>query len=563
MRQQPAIVSSSNKMLILCKAAFIAAIILKTGSSSDVAHIRKGTVHEPRQLQDVLENPGPPLTCNLALNTVLSTEIKGSGIVFAMKSSDDDDNGVTITSLGFHCPEAIGRDVEFEVYALSQDGFYADPERDMLGVGVSYDYRGRNNMDLWEKISSGKITQSDLKSSETTSSDTEDFYDIPWSMFTPTPIPPNGGIRSFYVNTTIFYADPFQNTGLNDEQLLVGYNDPESPKLLAGEATTASFQNILQKTRSFIGSISYETECATEFPSMRPSKEPTLSPTTSLNPTVKSGEQTGAAASLKFPLRQNQSQLQEGECPDVPQEVRDAVAAQVTQTTSEGSDDVENVMSTVLSAQVNCQEGERWLRDEDGQHRLLLIQSSSMEFSLVITGDYRATGNEPLDMGKLVEDSINADKTKFTKELKDRSPNPLLAAAEEPEVEARTLDPMELEKFNDNTLELTSRPIPSPSPTPPPQDLTRTVLLILIIVISGIMVVLAAFLLFKYAERRAMESRRRAMEHANEKQVSHVEEETLGMEWEKEKKMEKKQVDYPSYYGGLAPQNIQNRYENY
>lgn len=546
----------------LCKAAFIAAIILKTGSSSDVAHIRKGTVHEPRQLQDILTNQGPPLTCNLALNTVLSTEIKGTGIVFAMKSSDDDDNGVAITSLGFHCPEAIVRDVEFEVYALSEDGFYADPERDLLGVGVSYDYRGRNNMDLWEKISSGKITQSDLKSSETTSSDAQDFYIIPYSIFTPTQIPPNGGKRSFYINTTLFYGDPFQNTVLNDEQFLEGYNDPEAPKLLVGEATTASFQNILQKTRSFIGSISYETECASEVPSTSPSREPTLSPTASLNPTVKSGEQTGAAASLVFPLRRNQRQLQAEECPDVPQEVRDAVADQVTQTTSEGSDDVENVMSTVLSAQVNCQEGERWLRDKDGQHRLLPIQSSSMEFSLVITGDYRATGNEPLDMGKLVEDSINADKTKFTKELKDRSPNPLLAAAEEPEVEARTLDPMELEKFNDNTLELTSRPIPSPSPTPPPPDLTRTVLLILIIVISGIMVVLGAFLLFKYAERRAMESRRRAMEHANEKQVSPVEEETLGMEWEKEKKMEKKQVDYPSYYGGPAPQNMQYRYEN-
>jgi hypothetical protein len=537
----------------LCEAAFLAAIILKTGSSSNVAHIRKGTVHEPRQLQDVLENPGPPLTCNLALNTVLSTEIKGTGIVFAMKSSDDDDNGVTITSLGFHCPEAIVRDVEFEVYALLEDVFYADPERDSLGVGVSYDYRGRNNMDLWEKISSGKITQSDLKSSETTSSDAEDFYIIPFSIFTPTQIPPNGGIRSFFINTTLFYGDPLINTGLNEEQLLQGYNDPEAPKLLAGEATTASFQNILQKTRSFIGSISYETECATEVPSTSPSREPTLSPTTSLNPTVKSGEQTGAAANLRFPLRQNQGntrnerQLQEEECPDVPQEVRDAVAEQVTQTTSESSDNVKNIMSTVLSAQVICQEVERWLRDEDGQHRLLPIQSSSMKFSLVITGDYRATGNEPLDMGKFVEDSINADKTKFTKELKDRSPNPLLAAAEEPEVEARTLDPVELENFNDNTLELTSRPIPSPSPTPPPPDLTRTVLLILIIVISGIMVVLAAFLLFKYAERRAMESRRRAMEHANEKEVSPLEEETLGMEWEKEKKMEKKQVDYPSY----------------
>jgi hypothetical protein len=84
--------------LFLCKAAFIAAIILKTGSSSDVAHIRKGTVNEPRQLQDVSINPGAPLTCNLALNTVLSTEIKGAGIVFAMKSSDYDDNGVTIAS---------------------------------------------------------------------------------------------------------------------------------------------------------------------------------------------------------------------------------------------------------------------------------------------------------------------------------------------------------------------------------------------------------------------------------------------------------------------------------
>jgi len=160
----------------------------------------------------------------------------------------------------------------------------------------------------------------------------------------------------------------------------------------------------------------------------------------------------------------------------VPQEVQDAVSDQVTytMTTGEDAEDFNNINSEVLQAKVRCIQ--RRLTGDDSQHdRLLATQSSAMEFTLVITGDYHSLDGKPPDIGQVVEDSINADATKFTKELKARSANPLLEQATEPIVEARTLDNDELEKFDNDAFEVMI-PFPSPSPTAQPQDNMKTAL---------------------------------------------------------------------------------------
>mmetsp|Transcript_3017 Transcript_3017/g.5091 ORF Transcript_3017/g.5091 Transcript_3017/m.5091 type:complete len:608 (+) Transcript_3017:254-2077(+) len=561
---------------------FMTAIILCVSSSRDVQrgdmHNRKYTKYtsqEPRQLQDYVLDPGPLSTCNFAMNTLqVDGFSQGDGIVFAMKSKETDDNGVKITSLGFHVPAATTQNVDFQVYALKKEGYYADPNRDTLNQGVAYDYRGNAQIDeWWERISSGTIRKSDLIASETNALD---FYNIPFDMFNATDIPPNGGVRSFYISTALLYANLILGNGVNDEQLLVGYNDPAAPDLLVGEGASGfSDTKFMYKTREFVGKIIYETECATEVPSVsispstsKPTSTPTLLPTTSHLPTETSMPPTqpaGAEAAILFPLLKcdpNQA--------TVPQEVQAAVSDQVTYTMTEGkeSGDFSNFESAVLEAKVICVQ--RRLTGDSSQHnRLLPTQSSAMQFSVVITGEYRSLDGEPPDLGPVVEDSINADAAKFTKELKARSANPLLEQAMEPQVKARTLDNDELEKFKNDAFEVTIRAFPSPSPTAPPQDKMKTALLIVILIVSGVMVVLASFLLFRHAERRAVENRRKKMEmkHISDQRVSALKEDTLKQEWEKENKMRmasnswqkmKNESDYPPYYGGAPPQNQQH-----
>lgn len=542
----------------LLEVTFVAATIARV-SSSRAVHNSKYASHEARQLQDLLYNEASD-TCSLALNTVPTTSVltQGNGLVFAMKSSDNDSIGVKISSFGFHVPLAMSQIVEFQVYALEKEGYYADPQRDPNTYeGDQYDYRGQ--ISYWEMISSGSIQSSDLIASDTTTSSDYDFYAIPFEEFKATQISPNGGIRSFFINTTLLYTDPTADADINDEQLLQGYDDPAAPKLLVGEGANGfSTTMFMYYERAFVGKVFYETDCVTESPSASPSKALTLSPT----PPVGPAQKAGAAASLLFPLLSCDPNVAV-----IPEEVRNAVGAQVTQTVSTGdSKGVGNILSTVLNAIVHC--NKRQMIGDDGRpNRLLPIQSSSMEFSLVITGEYRATGDDQpdIDMGSIVEDSINADKTKFTKDLKARSSNPLLEQAMEPEVTATTLDDNELDQFNNNSLQLTSRPIPSP--TPPPQDKTKAVLLILIIIISGVMVVLGAFLLFRHAERRAIESRRKKMDRMYEQREPAVEAENLKQEWEKQEwekeinmrkasnswQSAKKQSEYPPYYGGPPP----------
>jgi len=556
------------------------AIILRVSSSKDVqygdVHNRRYISQEPRQLQDYIPNPGPPATCNFEMTTFqVDGFTQGDGIVFAMKSQDSDDNGVKITSFGFNVPTAKSQTVDFKVYVLKQEGYYADPTRDSLNQGVAYDYRGTSQIDKWEEISKGTIKNNDLIAGDT-NGNAPDFYEIPFNMFNAVQIPPNGGVRSFYISTNLLYTDPTLDAGVNDKQMLIGYNDPAVPQLLTGEGASGfSDTKFMYKTREFVGKFFYETECATEAPSIsmspstsEPTSSPSLSPSTSLIPTKTSMPPTqpaGAEAAISFPLLKcdpNQA--------TVPQEVQDALSDQVTYTitTGEDSEDINNINSEVVEAKVRCVQ--RRLTGDDRQHdRLLATQSSAMEFSLVITGDYRSLDGKAPDMGQVVEDSINADAAKFTKELKDRSANPLLEQATEPIVAARTLDDDELEKFNNDAFEVTIKAFPSPSPTAESPDNVKKALLIVILIVSGIMVVLASFLLFRHAERRAVENRRKKMERMSEQRVSStLKEDTLNQEWEKEKNLRmasnswqqiKKQSDYPPppspYYGGAPPQH--------
>mmetsp|Transcript_1199 Transcript_1199/g.1639 ORF Transcript_1199/g.1639 Transcript_1199/m.1639 type:complete len:596 (-) Transcript_1199:48-1835(-) len=561
-------------------ATFVAAIILQ------VVHGRKYTSQELRKLQEkeYLVDEGPPITCSFGGTTFQGEAgfTQGEGIVFAMKSKDSDDNGVKITSFGFHVPAATSQNVDFQVYALKQDGYYADPNRGIYNEGSGYDYRGISQLDKWEMISSGTIRKADLIESATYLSANEpDFYKIPPRMFAATEIPPNGGIRSFYVSTTLIYTDPMLGREINDEQLLVGFNDPVAPELLVGEGASGfSDTKIFYKTQQFVGKFFYETECATEAPSLslspstsKPTSSPSLSPTTSNIPTKSPTppvQPAGAEAALSFPLPKcDPKQV------TVPQEVQDAVSEQVKETVTNGEDaeDFENFETTVVDAKVRCDK-RRMTKDDSQHNRLLQTRSSAMEFSLVITGEYRSTDGKPPDLGSVVEDSINADAAKFTKDLKARSASPLLQQAMEPKVEARTLDEDELVEFKEepDAFEVAVIAISSPSPsTEQSSDKAKTALLIVILIVVGVMVVLAAFLLFRHAERRAVENRREKMERISEQRVSELKEDTMKQQWEKENNMRmasksRKQTknqgqgDYPPYYRGAPPQHQEYAY---
>ena len=132
------------------------------------------------------------------------------GILFSIRSNENDGDGVWITSLGFHVAldalTSIRSDdettklVNYEVYALEMEGLYADPNRTEDGnLPLTYDYRG--NFSYWKPISNGTVGEGDLTRSYDSSGGNEegDFFQIPWENFQSTNVPPYGGMRSFYV----------------------------------------------------------------------------------------------------------------------------------------------------------------------------------------------------------------------------------------------------------------------------------------------------------------------------------------------------------------------------
>jgi len=232
------------------------------------------------------------------------------GIVFPIQSNENDDDGVTITSFGFHVdfsaiPPSLDGDqvntVNYEVYVLIANGMYADPNRVSNGIPETFDHRG--DFSKWKSIAMGTIHREELGSNS-------DYFQIPWSNFEPTFVPPNGGIRSFYV--TLDKQSAFVCQDLQRKQLGALQKDddfknnkdlnPHPPMLVYGEGVIgypfhkASF---LFSPKQFVGRVFYQYECPSEAPSMVPSLGPSEGPSTlpSVQPSQEPSEEPSSLPS--------------------------------------------------------------------------------------------------------------------------------------------------------------------------------------------------------------------------------------------------------------------------
>lgn len=211
------------------------------------------------------------------------------GVVFPLRSNEIDGDGVWITNLGFHVnfssiPSLLDDDnkdtVNYEVYALIEEGIYADPNRTYAAnAPETFDYRG--DFSLWNKISTGQISSSDLV--------VDDYFQIPWENFDPTFIEPYGGVRSFYLTLdsgALVYQDLERKQNLGGTQQDDDFksnkvDDNHPPILLYGEGVVGyPFHStpFLYSPKQFIGKVFYEYECPSQAPSLAPSLDPSETP---------------------------------------------------------------------------------------------------------------------------------------------------------------------------------------------------------------------------------------------------------------------------------------------
>lgn len=201
------------------------------------------------------------------------------GMLLPMQSNEHDDDGVYITSLGFHVdfesiPPENGGTVNYEVYSLIADGNYADTNRSSQ---MTFDYRG--NFSYWEQISQGAITQNGVN---------KGYFQIPYDNFRPTYIPPNEGIRSFYLTLNapaLVYRELDKRQDLGKKQKDDDYDNnqkrEDTVNLLIGEVVIGyPFINaeFLYSAKRFIGRIFQDYDCPTQSPSYWPSEIPSWQP---------------------------------------------------------------------------------------------------------------------------------------------------------------------------------------------------------------------------------------------------------------------------------------------
>jgi len=166
------------------------------------------------------------------------------------------------------------------------------------------------------------------------------------------------------------------------------------------------------------------------------------------------------------------------------------------------------------------------------QQRRLPTASSSLDFSVVITGEYRplarpgeaaasptASSSLP-DLGDVAESSINRNPDTFLRELESRTPPGSSALSGVTGVIATKAGGDATSPVPGAVPPLVETRMPTPSPTDVPTAMTPmeandskdTILLICIIVTGGIMVLLASLLFFRHAERKAVQNRKKRME---------------------------------------------------
>ena len=246
------------------------------------------------------------------------------GIIFPIQSNELDGDGIWITSLGFYIdfdalvPHMDQEEdiIDYQVYTLINEGYYADPNRIRSdGTPIEYDYRG--NFTYWMSIASGTISKSFLSfysyNKQPNGDDVETYYfEIPWDRFTPTYIPPIGGVQSFYLTLNsgalIYRAvDPNQKNSIGkvqkDDNFQSNYDDLNHPPiLLVGEGIIGYPFNtmpFLYNAKQFVGKVYYEIECPSESPSVSPSLSPSKSVSPSLIPSVEPSDMPSLIPSQK------------------------------------------------------------------------------------------------------------------------------------------------------------------------------------------------------------------------------------------------------------------------
>ena len=168
--------------------------------------------------------------------------------------------------------------------------------------------------------------------------------------------------------------------------------------------------------------------------------------------------------------------------------------------------------------------------DESIRHRQLPSGAAAVEFSMIITGEYKppvVPGEQPkpmarsIDLGVIAEDSINADPAGFVRDLKSRAPpDSELNKVKEIVVEAVEAPPEGAEE-----VVFTRKPTPQPT-NPPFQNVIlvddgnstgKTVVLACIIIMVGTIFIIGAFLFFRIASRRALARHDEEMKHRGQR----------------------------------------------
>ena len=262
-------------------------------------------------------------------------------------------------------------------------------------------------------------------------------------------------------------------------------------------------------------------------------------------------------------------------------EEKAAVADTVNSKVAEAATDVANTNVTVVGFNSVC--GRRLtIMDSDGTHRQLPSGSAAVEFSMLITGEYRppVVLEDPLkpeprqmDLGVMAEDSINRDPDQFVRDLKERAPpNSSLNEVTSIEVEAMEAPP--------EGKEVTFTRSPTEQPTFPPGTAQiqaeesgggeKAILLACIVAITGIIMIVSAFLAFRMAGRRALarkeeemelRKRRRQRERARQAQrrqqgESEFEEDAHG-EWADDKNETTTYSDHPIVRYGMPMSSME------
>ena len=201
-------------------------------------------------------------------------------------------------------------------------------------------------------------------------------------------------------------------------------------------------------------------------------------------------------------------------------EEQQAVADSVEATVAEEAEknDIYNSKVEVVGVTSTCK---RRLSAQNGdesiRHRQLPSGAAAVEFSMIITGEYKppvVPGEQPkpmtrsLDLGVIAEDSINADPEGFVRDLKSRAPpESELNEVEELVVEAVEAPPEGVEEVvftRKPTFQPTSPPFQSVILVDDGNSTGKTVVLACIILMVGAIFIIGAFLMFRIAGRRAV-----------------------------------------------------------